>query len=101
MAKANVNTTENLTEAEVKNISQIPDDALWKEQREVYIPYRRGDEKTWHGSVNNRSFSVPKGQKVMVPLPVYYVIQEQQENIRKMEEEAERDLSYHDRGVIR
>jgi hypothetical protein len=73
----------------------------WKIKREVYIPYRKGEEKTWHGAVNDRRFSVPKGQKVEVPLPVFYVIQNQQEAIKKMEEEAERDLAYHDRGVIR
>lgn len=74
---------------------------IWDEKREVYIPFRRGEEKSWHGSVNGRNFSVPKGQKIEVPLPVYYVIQQQLENIEKMEAEAEKDLSYHDRGVIR
>ena len=102
MAKVNVNTTDNLQEEATKVTGAAPaEDEMWAQEREVYIPYRRGEEKTWHGSVNNRSFSVPKGQKVMVPLPVYYVIQEQLDNLKKMEEEAERDLSYHDRGVIR
>jgi len=102
MAKVNVNTTKDLQEEEVKVTAAAPtDDDLWAQKREVYIPYRRGDEKTWHGSVNNRSFSVPKGQKVEVPLPIYYVIQEQLDNLKKMEAEAERDLAYHDRGVIR
>ena len=100
MAKVNVNTTENMNE-ENKAATGAQGTDEWTEQREVYIPYRRGDEKTWHGSINNRSFSVPKGQKVMVPLPLYYVIRQQLENQEKMEAEAERDISYHDRGVIR
>ena len=100
MAKVNVNTTENL-ENKAETAIAAPAVDEWAEQREVYIPYRRGDEKTWHGSINDRSFSVPKGQKVMVPLPLYYVIRQQLENQEKMEAEAERDLSYHDRGVIR
>lgn len=81
-------------------VQEAPRD-IWDEKREVYIPYRRGEERTWHGSINDRNFSVPKGQRVEVPLPLYYVIQQYLDNQKKMEEEAEKELSYHDRGVIR
>ncbi len=102
MARVNVNTTENLGENE-ENMAQAAAEPVneWAEMREVYIPYKRGEEKTWHGSVNDRSFSVPKGVRTEVPLPLYYVIQTSLDNARKAEEDAERDLTYHDRGVIR
>lgn len=87
--------------AETRKTAEAAPMDPWAEKREIYIPYRRGEEKTWHGSVNDRNFSVPKGKRVEVPLPLYYVIQQQLENVEKMEAEAEKELSYHDRGVIR
>lgn len=73
----------------------------WEETREVYIPYRRGEEKTLPASVNDKNYAVPKGQRVQVPLPIYYVIQNMLEQIEKTEADAEKELTYHDRGVIR
>ena len=89
-----------MAETKKAAVQEQPKD-IWDEKREVYIPYRRGEEKTWHGSINDRNFSVPKGQKVDVPLPLYYVIRQYLENLQKMEEDAEKELAYHDRGVIR
>lgn len=73
----------------------------WKETREVYVPLVRGEEKTLPVSVNDRNYAVPKGQRVQVPLPVYYVIQNMLDMQKLADEAAEKDLSTHDRGVIR
>lgn len=73
----------------------------WEIMREVYIPHQRGEEKTLPVSVNDRDYAVPKGQRVQVPLPVYYVIQNMLDMQKLADEAAEKDLSTHDRGVIR
>jgi len=44
---------------------------LWQEQAEVYLPRaQKGEEAYVYVSVNERTFQVPKGRKVEVPLPV-------------------------------
>lgn len=90
-------TNAELAEANAAQKEKDP----WEETREVYIPYRRGEEKTLLVSVNDKNYAVPKGQRVQVPLPIYYVIQNMLEQIEKTEADAEKDLTVHDRGVIR
>ena len=44
---------------------------LWLEQAEVSLPRgEKGEEAYVYVSVNERTFQVPKGRKVNVPLPV-------------------------------
>ena len=73
----------------------------WKIMRDVYVPQVRGEEKTLPVSVNDRNFAVPKGKRVQVPLPIYYVIQNMLELQQFAQDRAEQDLKTIDRGVIR
>lgn len=44
---------------------------LWQEQGEICLPRAENGEETYvYVSVNERSFQVPRGRKVLVPLPV-------------------------------
>ena len=44
---------------------------LWLEQAEVSLPRaEKGEEAYVYVSVNERTFQVPKGRKVNVPLPI-------------------------------
>ena len=44
---------------------------LWMEQAEVCLPRaQKGEEAYVYVSVNERTFQVPKGRTVSVPLPV-------------------------------
>lgn len=73
-------TTEKTAAAEKK----IETDA-WAQTREIFL--ERGqmtEEQSQFVCVNGRTFQVPKGKPVQVPLPVYEVL----ENSRRMREEA-------------
>lgn len=63
----------------------------WQDYRQVYIPLVRGDKKTQEVGVNDKTYFVPKGKFVDVPLPVAEVVNEMLERQRIMEEEADRD----------
>lgn len=57
----------------------------WAQTREIFL--ERGqmtEEQSQFVCVNGRTFQVPKGKPVQVPLPVYEVL----ENSRQMREEA-------------
>ena len=44
---------------------------LWLEQAEVSLPRaEKGEEAYVYVSINERTFQVPKGRKVNVPLPI-------------------------------
>lgn len=58
---------------------------VWAQTREIFL--ERGqitEEQNQFVCVNGRTFQVPKGKPVQVPLPVYEVL----ENSRRMREEA-------------
>ena len=45
---------------------------VWNQMKKVYLPKaQKGEEEFVYVSVNERTFQVPKGQEVEVPLPVY------------------------------
>lgn len=51
----------------------------WQDMREVYIPmYSRGEQPTLEVAVNDRTFFIPKGQRVLVAAPLWEVIMEMQ-----------------------
>lgn len=73
-------TTEKTAAAEKKI-----EDNVWEQTREIFL--ERGqmtEEQSQFVCVNGRTFQVPKGKIVQVPLPVYEVL----ENSRRMREEA-------------
>lgn len=72
----------------------------WEIMREVYIPHQRGEERTLPVSINSRDFAVPKGMRVQVPQPVYEVVMNMLDQMEKTDEQAEKDLAFHDRGVV-
>ena len=47
----------------------------WQDMREVRLPRGRDGDATQYVRVNDRTFLVPRGKTVQVPLPVYYVLQ--------------------------
>jgi len=48
----------------------------WKQMKKIFLPKAvKGEEDYVYVSVNDRTFQVPKGQEVEVPLPVYARIQ--------------------------
>lgn len=52
------------------------DKNVWSQMKKVYLPKAvKGEEDFVYVSVNERSFQVPKGQEVEVPLPVYARLQ--------------------------
>ena len=63
----------------------------WKDMRQVYIPLVRGDKKTQEVGVNDKTYFIPKGQWVEVPMPVWEVVTEMLDRQKIMEEEADRD----------
>ena len=63
----------------------------WKDMRQVYIPLVRGDKKTQEVGVNDKTYFIPKGQWVEVPMPVWEVVTEMLDRQKIMEEEAGRD----------
>ena len=45
---------------------------VWNQMKKIFLPKAaKGEEAFVYVSVNERSFQVPKGQEVEVPLPVY------------------------------
>lgn len=59
----------------------------WDDMRTIFLPREQSsEEKSRFVCVNGRTFIVPKGKDVQVPLPVYEVLV----NARMAEEEAYR-----------
>lgn len=60
---------------------------VWNVMRTIFLPREQSsEEKSRFVCVNGRTFIVPKGKDVQVPLPVYEVLV----NARMAEEEAYR-----------
>lgn len=49
---------------------------VWQDMREVRLPRGRDGDVTQYVRINNRTFLVPRGQAVQVPLPVYLVLRD-------------------------
>ena len=60
----------------------------WEDMREVFIPRASGESATEGVSINDRSYAIPKNQRVMVPYPVYEVIQNKLRQMRDNEKYA-------------
>lgn len=61
-----------------------PED-VWNGMKTIYLPRGQGnEEQSRFVAVNGRTFQVPKGKDVQVPLPVYEVLM----NARMAEEVA-------------
>lgn len=84
-----------------ENVQEKAEFDPWKIEREVYVHRTPGEDKTLPVCINDRNYAVPKGQRVMVPLPVYEVICNMQDQMEKTEAEAEEQFVDHQRGVIR
>ena len=64
---------------------------LWDQKKKVALPRAvKGEEDFVYVSVNDRSFQVPKGREVEVPLPVY----ERLKIMEKAEKQAEDFISH-------
>lgn len=63
----------------------------WQDMREVYIPHQRGEAPTLEVGVNDRTFFVPKGEHVQVPMPLWEVIKGMLDAQKRMDEEAKND----------
>ena len=58
---------------------------VWNVMKTIYLPRgQENEEQSRFVAVNGRTFMVPKGKDVQVPLPVYEVLM----NARMAEEEA-------------
>lgn len=62
-----------------------PEADVWAQTKEIFLERGQAtEEQSQFVCVNGRTFQVPKGKIVQVPLPVYEVL----ENSRRMREEA-------------
>lgn len=65
----------------------VQQEDVWDVMRTIFLPREQSsEEKSRFVCVNGRTFIVPKGKDVQVPLPVYEVLM----NARVAEEEAYR-----------
>ena len=65
----------------------VQQEDVWDVMRTIFLPREQSsEEKSRFVCVNGRTFIVPKGKDVQVPLPVYEVLM----NARMAEEEAYR-----------
>ena len=72
---------------EATEIAETERDELdpWAQTKEIFLERGQAtEEQCQFVCVNGRTFQVPKGKSVSVPLPVYEVL----ENARRMREEA-------------
>jgi hypothetical protein len=68
--------------------TKAPETDVWAETKEVFLPKAGVNEQKFEFvGVNGRTFQVPRGKRVEVPLPVYEVL----ENARLQTESAEAD----------
>ena len=64
---------------------QANQEDVWNVMKTIYLPRgQENEEQSRFVAVNGRTFMVPKGKDVQVPLPVYEVLM----NARMAEEEA-------------
>ena len=70
------------TKTEVQNV--------WKQTKEVLLPRAQENEQKFEFvCVNGRTFQVPKGKRVKVPLPVAEVIENAQMQMEQADRESE------------
>ena len=70
---------------DVWNVIQANPEDVWNVMKTIYLPRgQENEEQSRFVAVNGRTFMVPKGKDVQVPLPVYEVLM----NARMAEEEA-------------
>ena len=73
------------TEKTVTAAVQANPEDVWTVMKTIYLPRGQGnEEQSRFVAVNGRTFQVPKGKDVQVPLPVYEVLM----NARMAEEVA-------------
>lgn len=72
----------NTTKTEVQDV--------WKQTKEVLLPRAQENEQKFEFvCVNSRTFQVPKGKRVEVPLPVAEVIENAQMQMEQADRESE------------
>ena len=72
----------NTTKTEVQDV--------WKQTKEVLLPRAQENEQKFEFvCVNGRTFQVPKGKRVEVPLPVAEVIENAQMQMEQADRESE------------
>ena len=63
---------------------------VWKQTKEVLLPRAQENEQKFEFvCVNGRTFQVPKGKRVQVPLPVAEVIENAQMQMEQADRESE------------
>ena len=63
---------------------------VWKKTKEVMLPRAQENEQKFEFvCVNGRTFQVPKGKRVEVPLPVAEVIENAQMQMEQADRESE------------
>lgn len=63
---------------------------VWKQTKEVMLPRAQENEQKFEFvCVNGRTFQVPKGKRVEVPLPVAEVIENAQMQMEQADRESE------------
>ena len=63
---------------------------VWKQTKEVMLPRAQENEQKFEFvCVNSRTFQVPKGKRVKVPLPVAEVIENAQMQMEQADRESE------------
>ena len=63
---------------------------VWKQTKEVLLPRAQENEQKFEFvCVNGRTFQVPKGKRVEVPLPVAEVIENAQMQMAQADRESE------------
>ena len=63
---------------------------VWKQTKEVLLPRAQENEQKFEFvCVNGRTFQVPKGKRVEVPLPVAEVIEKAQMQMEQADRESE------------
>lgn len=73
------------TEKTAAAAAQANPEDVWNVMKTIYLPRgQENEEQSRFVAVNGRTFMVPKGKDVQVPLPVYEVLM----NARMAEEEA-------------
>lgn len=78
--------------SEVKKTEKVKAYEPWEDMRTVFVHGTKTEQKTLMVSINNKRYRVPKGKWVEVPFPVYDVIRNREDQLRKVDEDAERDF---------
>ena len=69
---------------------QANQEDVWDVMKTIYLPRGQGnEEQSRFVAVNGRTFQVPKGKRVEVPLPVAEVIENAQMQMEQADRESE------------